>query len=363
MEIKNQDKKEVIKNFVYFLENNSLRSKENKMELCYLFSQYCMNDLAIPDDDEIILDFVKTKNDLYGSNFLGLISINKKYLGSNLHVVLDTIAHELRHQYQMHNINHSKKINVHNEVKFPVNNFDTETYRIFYDEEGLFFNVYYTSEMEHDARTYASQILDKFLNDIKLQNSAFATAWANTMLIKNDEYKKFESQKYNNHLQKLNITKNRIQNYAKHYTKCLLAYSLNSNVVMPDNLIENYLKYIKKLSGSYGKAYDILLNYYCNDEICQQIIDNSIKLKDISTLIFLMNHENTNLSEKNIIKCLAFITDKKPLSYEQLKEEYLYEYDDLDIKKILYDYNNELEKYLKKQENTQKNANFDEKTR
>ncbi len=362
MLIKSENKNIVIKNFVDFLENNNLEIKENKLQLCYLFTQYCLSDLGI---EEIEIEFVKEYKEKCGYYFLNTIFINERHLKQNIHIVLNTIAHELRHHSQLSLLRY-KKIGFAPEIKFPIYYYDNMISAIIYDESGIFFPVYFTSITEKDARDYASFIVEKFLIDLKLKDYSFTNAWSNSMLVKNDQFSKKELKMHHDNMILLESNKQKIQNMAKFYLKTILAYSIDDSVPLPDNIIECYLKRQKLNTKSYALPYEILLHYYCDEEICKNIMETSYKLKDKCALRELINHENTKIYENDILKFLAFCFDKKPISFERAKEE-LYNYSDIDIKKIVFKYNTLLKDYKVQSsteyQNLQKNLVFDEKTR
>lgn len=354
MEIYTDTKINVTKSFVELLETKNLHKKENIKSLCYLFAKYCLSDLGLEGLDIVFLKDVKGRFGSYAEN---KIYLNSRYLGRNLPIVLNTIAHEIKHHHQSTLVNH-KKLNEKSDVIFPIKHFNSHISFVIYDENNLFNPVYFTSQNEKEAREYALQITEKFLTDVKLHNCAFSTSWANSVLKKNDEFKKIEQKKYAENLEKSNKTKKTLKNITKYTIIALIKFSLGDASSLQNNHIEYYANLTKSIDGSLASIYAMLFDYENSDEVVQKVFDTSIKLKDVKTLNVLINHQNIHLSENEILKSLFIILDKKPLSFNDAQKLYLYSYDSSDSKYLTKKYNEELLKYLKDKK-LQKNIDFD----
>lgn len=355
MEILSDNKHEIVEKFVKILDTKSLIFKSTRIALCYLFAQYCLSDLNI---EQCFMNFEKKIKGNYGS-FLGdTISLNTMYLKKDLSLMLNTIAHEIRHKKQSDNPK-LKKINQKNIITYPIEHYNPLILFFLNDETSWNHSMYFCSKREKDAREYALEIFEKFLIDVKLQNTAFSTAWANKMLEKNDMFKNREKESYNTELKNITDLSEKIKKDASNLINKLIDKSLGEKIPFSNNIFEYYTKNTMKEKNSFAKTYSILLNYINSDEICQKLYDASIKIKDIDTLSMMVNHYYVNLSEQQILKFLFLVLEKRSLNYFDAKQYFLFGFDNENIVYLTKKYNEELEKYSSN--NNQKKDEFKQK--
>ena len=338
--------------FIILDELKSLLSmrKYDIERLISLFSEYCLCDLNL---DESQIEFLK-KGNFYGSYSAsaGIVRLNMKKNMSSLYELLNTIAHEHKHKKQ--DVNKEKRFKFPTKglsSNFPLKNMNALIYTLMlYDEEIDLSSLEFTSDSEKDAREYAIILIDKLINDLSFleacdnNTNKYFSKFIKYLAVKNQAMKEKEEKYYNIRLGKGKTAYFRVSDRLGYYIKNLFSSIKNKPDYKEGLAIYEYYQNF----GSVARIIDAYLSLYSNEKITNYIFSEAEKIADYATIMVCLNHENTNISNVQILKELIFLNNGKEVEYNVVQNQ-LYSYKDKVVENLYNAYNNLVSPQVKQQ--------------
>ena len=283
MEITNsKSKDQIIKECIKFLDHNLFLSKSEKLQFTTLFCEYCLNDLNVNNINVSVVELENTS----GATINNDITLSIKELKKHSQVELfNTIAHEIRHVYQNSLPPKLKDFNNKFTISYPLHHIPSQITFITFDEHLNMFDYYVTSTVETDARSYANSVLEKFLNTIlkNTNKNHRAHKWAKYNIKKHNNYKQNETKKFTNSFYAVKNTYSQLKYETSSKFQNIIDLVQSDNSKSNRELIKNYISNI--------------LYIYCDDKLTNKLFDYCIKYNDKQSLIELIQHPNTNITD------------------------------------------------------------------
>lgn len=283
------------------LNNKSFHSQDEKIELCNLFYEFCKNDMQLQDIKidynynfamkSVLADFVKNPRMIRISS-----EIMKK---NNLAKQLILIAHELKHSTEKKEL---KVLDKSQYNGFPMNKFDNtmSCFGPFDTRTNLYF--YECAFNEKNAQDFSVDITKKFFN--RLVQIAEKNDDKKTIKICNKELKKIEkiqeeeSLLYSNAILKAEPFYKNIKEITVNKINCVLN---------TQNLIQNNSTLFNKDNNSSLIQIDSLLNFYCDNDIKNIILNYGYCNSNINLVITCLNNVFVNVSKEDFEKLSLYI--------------------------------------------------------
>lgn len=280
---------------------NKNQSFENKYApLKHIFSTACTQCIkCLNIDKNVQLEFAILPKTSFGSTILSgnvyKITINERFLEpNNIHYLLITLSHELRHVYQ-------SQINFDFEnVKQSILAMDFCNNSILdLSKSKLGINPYYfyfTSKIEHDAREFSFKFVEEIIKNFPKQNVSASTKKQIENFTKNClKYINKENYKHFKYINELNTKEQKIK----------------QKITKTENKILNNLNK-KSFLNRIFKNY----NYYQLELLSNISLDNQLKLKlmndiklheDARLASILLNSTKANATEQEVDICNQII--------------------------------------------------------
>ena len=322
------------KNFIVGKIREVLSQKNIDIDrLILYFSEYCLYDLKIKQSE-----LKRQKNVSYiGAYRSGVVYLNIDLNKKSLYELLNTLAHEYKHQEcDIKKGKRFKTLEKTKEKNFTIKKLNTLLYYLLTDDDYEKLNLFfldYTSKNEQMARDYAIKLVDRFIvdleekideKDVKLKKMI---KYLKVHNLKKETSEEFLLSK------RLNPAKNSL-NYAKEHILELISLPYQSlRLSKSDKFGQFYSQY-----GTFAPIIDAYLSLFCDEKTCEIVLENAQKYDDRECVLELLNHENSEPSLSLICKGLSFLNNGEKITFENMKEQ-LYSFKEDSVITIFQNYN------------------------
>lgn len=323
MVIKNENTKDCI---LYEIKCLLCQKSIDYERLIFLFSEYCMEDLGLYESE---IELEKKDNSIFNS-YGSYSCVTKKIKlilskkNKSLYELLNTVAHELKHKERdTINIKHFKIVGQFDKAKFPIQKFHSFLYGILFNMEEIDLNsLQFTSVDEKEAREYAINLLDKFVNDLK------ALITQNKIDKQFNKYVKFIDEKNQNEREKENkVYKNKLERAKDAYdflranVKCFISHVFEVTKKGPTSLEDKTIYNYFQKYGTVSPFINAYLSIYSDKEIVNLILTEAEKINDRESLISCLNHYSTEISSSQLLKGLSLLNKNKKVNFETVSNQ------------------------------------------
>ena len=156
--------------------------------------------------------------------------------------------------------------------------------------------------------------------------------------------KEKEEKYYNIRLGKGKTAYFRVSDRLGYYIKNLFSSIKNKPDYKEGSAIYEYYQNF----GSVARIIDAYLSLYSNEKITNYIFSEAEKIADYATIMVCLNHENTNISNVQILRELIFLNNGKEVEYNVVQNQ-LYSYKDKVVENLYNAYNNLVSPQVKQQ--------------